>query len=200
MKGSIIIVSFFVLGVFSALNGFMEGADLALLSKIFLYVLMFFAGLGLGMDKGLVPLIRKQPARVLLLPLCTMAGTFAGVSAVPLFFGDVTLTDSLALGAGFGYYSLSSIFIGQVRGPELATIALAANVIREILTLLFAPLMSRYFGKLAPISAGGATTADTTLPVIVRSCGNEYVPVAVFHGVVMDISVPFFLTLIFSMY
>ncbi|HAD01761.1 MAG TPA: hypothetical protein DCE74_06040, partial [Porphyromonadaceae bacterium] len=84
---------------------------------------------------------------------------------------DVSLTDCLAVGSGFGYYSLSSVFITQYKGAEMGTIALTANIIREILTLLAAPLMVRYFGRLAPICAGGATTMDTTLPIITRYSG-----------------------------
>ena len=40
-------------------------------------------------------------------------------------------------GSGFGYYSLSSIFITEYKGAELGTIALLSNISREIITLLF---------------------------------------------------------------
>ena len=112
----------------------------------------------------------------------------------------LSLLDSLSVSAGFGYYSLSSIFLNEARGAELGTIALAANILRELFTIMLAPLMVRYFGKLAPISSGGATSMDTSLPVIQTSCGNRFVPVAIFHGVTVDFSVPFFLTLFLSLY
>ena len=70
-------------------------------------------------------------------------------------------------------------------------VALLANVCREIITLLFAPLLVRYFGRLAPISAGGATTMDTTLPIIMRVSGRRYLVLSVFHGFMVDFSVPF---------
>jgi uncharacterized membrane protein YbjE (DUF340 family) len=105
-----------------------------------------------------------------------------------------SLTDCLAVGAGFGYYSLASVFITEYKGAELGTVALAANIIREMITLLGAPLLVCWFGKLAPISAGGATTMDTTLPVITRYAGKEFVVVSVFHGFVVDFSVPFLVT------
>ena len=50
--------------------------------------------------------------------------------------------------------------------------------------------MVKYFGKLAPICAGGATTMDTTLPIITKFSGSEYVMVALFHGIIIDFSVP----------
>lgn len=110
-----------------------------------------------------------------------------------------SLTDCLAVGSGFGYYSLSSIFITEYRGGELGTVALLANIIREILTLLAAPLLVRWFGRLAPISAGGATTMDTTLPVIMQASGQEFVVVSIFHGFLVDFSVPFLVTLFCSL-
>lgn len=65
---------------------------------------------------------------------------------------------------------------------------------RELLTLLAAPLLVRCFGKLAPIAAGGATTADTTLPIIARYSGKEFTIISVVHGMAVDFSVPFLVT------
>ena len=62
------------------------------------------------------------------------------------------------------------------------------------MTLLGAPLMVRWFGKLVPISSGGATTMDTTLPIITRTAGQDLVIVSLFHGFVVDFSVPFLVT------
>ena len=101
----------------------------------------------------------------------------------------------MAVGSGFAYYSISSIFITQYRGAELGTVALLANIYREILTLLIAPLLAKVFGPLAPISSGGATTMDTTLPIISQTCGKQYVVVSLFHGFVVDFSVPFLVTM-----
>lgn len=129
----------------------------------------------------------------------TILGTLAGTAVVSLLLTHRSLTDCLAIGSGFGYYSLSSIFITEYRGAELGTIALLANISRELLTLLAAPLLARWFGPLAPISAGGATTMDTTLPVITRVSGQEFVVVSIFHGFVTDFSVPFLVTLFCSL-
>jgi uncharacterized membrane protein YbjE (DUF340 family) len=128
----------------------------------------------------------------------TAAGTLAGVAVISLLLPHRTVADCLAVGSGFGYYSLSSIFITQYKGAELGTVALVANIMREICALLLAPLLVRYFGKLAPISVGGATTMDTTLPIITRCSGEEYAIVAIYHGCIMDFSVPFLVTLFCS--
>jgi uncharacterized membrane protein YbjE (DUF340 family) len=124
----------------------------------------------------------------------TIVGTWLGVVVIS-FFSERSVFDFLAVGSGFGYYSLSSILITEYKGIELGTIALLANILREIITLLFAPVMVKYFGKLAPIAAGGATTMDTTFPIIIRTSGKEFSVVSIYHGFVMDLSVPFLVTL-----
>jgi uncharacterized membrane protein YbjE (DUF340 family) len=106
-----------------------------------------------------------------------------------------------------GYYSLSSILvttlkepsIGAVAAAELGTIALIANIFRETMTLLLAPLMVRWFSPLAPICAGGATTMDVTLPIITHTSGRDWVFVSILHGVVVDFSVPFLVPLFCSL-
>lgn len=159
---------------------------------------MFSVGLSVGNDPQTLKNFRSLNPRLVFLPIMTILGTLAGSAAVSLILTHRSLTDCLAVGSGFGYYSLSSIFITEYKGAELGTIALLANISREILTLLAAPLLVRWFGNLAPISAGGATTMDTTLPIITRTAGQQFVVVSIFHGFVVDFSVPFLVTLFCS--
>lgn len=195
MKGSLIIVAFFVgglcLGRWGNITGLSGGADLTLYA---LYALMFLVGISVGSDRKALQALKQQQWKIVFVPLGTIAGTLAGVTLASFLLPGRSLTDCLAVGSGFGYYSLSSIFITQYRGAELGTIALTANIMREIVTLLCAPLMVRYFGRLAPISAGGATSMDTTLPVITRFAGKEFVIVSIFHGMTVDFCVPFLVT------
>lgn len=195
MKGSVIIVSFFVLGAWLGWAGWLPRFLLENDHTMYaLYVLMFLVGVSIGCDTKLKEIVRGINLRVFLIPLATIVGTFVGVSAVSIFLSNRSLTDCLAVGAGFGYYSLSSVFITEYKGAELGTVALTANIIREIITLLGAPLLVKYFGRFAPICSGGATTMDTTLPVITRYSGKDLVFVAIFHGIVVDFTVPFFVT------
>lgn len=159
---------------------------------------MFSVGVSVGNDPQTLRNFRSLNPRLIFLPVMTILGTLAGCAVVSLFLSHSSVTDCMAVGAGFGYYSLSSIFITEYKGPELGTIALLSNITREIITLLFAPLLVRWFGNLAPISAGGATTMDTTLPIITRYSGQSFVVVSIFHGFVVDFSVPFLVTLFCS--
>jgi|LSQX01.2.fsa_nt_gb uncharacterized membrane protein YbjE (DUF340 family) len=191
MKSSIVIVSFFVLGL---LFGYLEIIPLSVidndLSFYALCGLMFCVGLSLGNDSSTFQRFKMLNPRLYLLPFITIAGTLVGCAAISLLLPSRSLFDVMAVGSGLGYYSLSSIFITEYKGAELGTVALLSNIIREITTLLFAPLLVKYFGRLAPISVGGATTMDTTLPIIMRFSGKEFAVVAIFHGFVLDLSVP----------
>lgn len=199
MKGSLIIVSFFVAGILCGVLGWIPW-DLteSRVSYWALCALMFCVGLSVGGDPESLRSFRKLDPRLALLPMMTIVGTLAGCAVVGLFMGGRSVSDCLAVGAGMGYYSLSSIFITELRGPELGTIALLSNIMREIVALLCAPLLVRWCGRLAPISVGGATTMDTTLPIITRTSGKEFVVLAIFHGFVVDFSVPFLVTLFCS--
>lgn len=195
MRGSLIIVAFFIAGLLLARWGWIPSSlsegDVSIWA---LYALMFLVGISIGSDTQALKAIRGQHWKILWVPIATWAGTLAGTVLASLLLPSRSLADCLAVGSGFGYYSLSSIFITEYRGAELGTIALAANIIREIITLLGAPLLVCWFGKLAPICAGGATTMDTTLPVITRFSGKEFVVVSIFHGFIVDFSVPFLVT------
>lgn len=200
LKGSLIIVGFFAVGSAVGVAGVMP-FDLAEtpISFCALAALMFSVGLSVGNDPQTLKNFRQLNPRLIFLPVMTIVGTLAGSAIISLLLTHRSLTDCLAIGSGFGYYSLSSIFITEYRGAELGTIALLANISREILTLLAAPLLVRWFGNLAPIAAGGATTMDTTLPIITRTAGQQFVVVSIFHGFVVDFSVPFLVTLFCSL-
>jgi uncharacterized membrane protein YbjE (DUF340 family) len=199
MKSSFIIVGFFVMGVLLAMN--IDLPDFLTDDKptmIILYILLFLVGLGLGIDEHLVSILKSFDFRVALVPLSVLIGTYIGSILFSLFLPSIHWIDSLAIGSGFGYYSLSSVLISEYAGEKLGVIALIANISREVLTLLLAPLMAKYFGKLAPIASGGATSMDTTLPVIVRFSGKEFTLISIFNGVVLSILVPILISIIYK--
>lgn len=199
MKGSLIIIGFFILGTLCGVYHLIPyDFSESNLSYYALCALMFSVGISVGNDPQTLRNFRSLNPRLIFLPVCTILGTLAGCAVVSLLLSHRSPTDCMAVGAGFGYYSLSSIFITEYKGPELGTIALLSNITREIITLLLAPLLVRWFGNLAPISAGGATTMDTTLPIITRYSGQSFVVVSIFHGFVVDFSVPFLVTLFCS--
>ena len=203
MKGSLIVVGFFALGCLLGWSGWLP--DFVIENDItvyVLYLLMFQVGLSIGSDKKLKDILGSIRPKLLLVTLATIAGTLVFSALGGLLLTQWSVFDCLAVGSGFAYYSLSSILITQLKEPflgvqlatELGTIALMANIMREIMALLGAPLFVKYFGRLSPICAGGATTMDTTLPVITRYSGKDLVFISIFHGIIVDFTVPFFVS------
>lgn len=199
MGGSLVILGFFTLGIILGLAGLPAAQSIVhKLSFWSLCILMAMVGMSVGGNPELVSSIRSMNPRIALLPIATILGTYAGCIIVNLFLGH-SIADVLAIGSGFGYYSLSSVLISSSRGPHLGSIALISNIIREVFTLLCAPVLARIAGPLAPISSGGATTADTTLPIISSCCGDKFVLISIFHGFAVDFTVPFLVTLFCSL-
>ena len=191
MKGSLIVVGFFVIGLLGGIEKMVPSWLLdGDVSFVALCGLLLFVGLGIGLNPEMKKEVRSLSPRMALLPVVTIIGSWLGALLIWTVLHR-TLSDCMAINSGFAYYSLSSIFITQYRGAELGTIALLANIIREMLTLLGAPLMARWFGPLAPISAGGATTMDTTLPILSQTVGQRYIALSIYHGFVVDFTVPF---------
>jgi len=197
MKSSLFMFSFFIsgllIGFFSSFPRLMFKSEYTLYA---LYLLLFLVGIGIGSNTKAWHVIKKVNVKILLVPLSVIIGTLLGVGLFSIFVSEVTLKESLAIGSGFGYYSLSSVLIAQIRGETLGVIALLSNIIREITTMLMTPVLAKYCGNLAPIASGGATSMDTTLPIIARFTGKEYAMISVFSGIVLTVMAPFLIILL----
>ncbi len=155
MKGSLIVVGFFALGCLLGWSGYLPGVVIENDITVYvLYLLMFQVGISIGSDKKLKKTFcRAYGRKLLLVPLATIIGTLSFSALISLALTKWSVFDCLAVGSGFAYYSLSSILITELKEPtlgaqlaaELGTIALIANIIREIFALLGAPLFVRYF-------------------------------------------------------
>jgi len=200
MRATIYILLFFTLGVLLSWQGLLPGHLLKNDYSVYaLYLLMFLVGISIGADSSAFKVIKQVKLKILLVPLATIVGTFLGMILIMPFLAEISFTDLQAIGAGYGYYSLSSIIIAEMRTETLAVIALIANVIREIITLILTPILAKKAGKLAPVNSAGATSMDTTLPVITRYVGKEYAIISVFHGTVLTILVPVIVSLFLEM-
>jgi len=154
--------------------------------------------MGIGGEGKAWQALKRVDWRLALVPLSIAIGSLAGAALASLTLTGIGVREALAVGSGMGYYSLSSVMIGQLRGETLGAVALLANLGREVLTLSAAPLLVRFLGRLAPIACAGATAMDTTLPVITRFSGKDYAIVSLFSGVVLSIAVPVLITLLLA--
>lgn len=167
-----------------------------------LFALLFTAGMGMGFDTRNFLIVRALGLKVALLPLGIMVGTAAGALAAWALLAaaghGLSLRDVLGVGAGFGYYSLSSVIIARLGDAALGSVALLANITRELITLLLAPLLVRLGGGLAPVATGGAASMDTCMPVIAQWAGERYAIMGIFSGMVLTVLVPLLVTGIFT--
>lgn len=206
MKQSLFVVLMFVAGcIVGALADIRW--ELHDVSLYILYALMFQIGLSVGCSDNLKAVLRYFRPKMLLLPLGTLCGTLLFSALVSWVLVEWNVFDTMAVGAGLGYYSLSSVLITQLKMPtlgeqlaaELGTIALLSNIIRELLALVGAPYFRRFFGPLGPVCAAGVTSVDVALPAIGRVSGQAMIPVALFHGMVLDMSVPLIVPMLCQM-
>ena len=204
MKDSLIVLGIFVGGCLLGVLGYFP-LDLKTgnLSIYILYALMFQIGISIGSNKELKSMISQLRLKFLLIPLATISGTLLFSAIASLLLSRWSIFDCMAVGSGFAYYSLSSLLIVQFKeasagieiATQLGTIALLANIIREMMALFGAPVYASLFGKFAPVSVAGINSMDVCLPVISRYSGKGIVPIAIIHGIILEISVPLLISL-----
>ena len=204
MKNNLIVILCFTAGIFcgtfanTTISTYCEK-----LPQFLLYALVIQVGLNLGANAELGKMIKDIRFSSLLLPFFTIIGTLVFSAAASLLLTSWNIYDCMAVGSGFAYYSLSSLLIVQLKeasagieiASQLGAIALLANIIREMLALFGAPLYASFFGKFAPVSVAGINSMDVCLPVISRYSGKNIVPVAIIHGIILEISVPLLISL-----
>jgi len=160
-----------------------------------LYTLLVVIGIGLSGSGIRIGEIVTHPD-LFLLPLGTIAGSLLGGLAVGLALGMPPGT-ALALGSGFGWYSLSGVILTRLAGPGIGAVAFLSNMLRESISLVLIPLLARTRFPYLAIGTGGATSMDVTLPLIERSCGPRSVAFAMASGGALSLSVPVLVPLLY---
>ncbi|MDL2316653.1 lysine exporter LysO family protein [Desulfovibrio sp. OttesenSCG-928-A18] len=196
LKGSLRILCCFFLGILLGLSPIMPPwMNDSSLAAYVLYLLVFSVGIGLGADLRAFRIIRDLHVKILAVPLLIVCGSAAGAAAAGLILPGMPVSDAMCAGLGLGYYSLSSVLIENAGDSALASVALLANILREIMAILAAPLLASRCGRLSPVGAAGATAMDTTLPIIARFSGERFAVIAVFSGMTLTLLVPFLVTI-----
>ena len=104
LRGSGVIVGFFIAGVCMGLSG--RVPQVLLTSEVSFYALcalMGCVGLSIGHSPETLRSFRRLNPRLALLPVCTIIGTWAGSAFISLLLGHRSLTDCLAIGSDFYY-------------------------------------------------------------------------------------------------
>ncbi len=158
-----------------------------------LLLLLFIIGLEVGQNRKVWTELKKIGMRALLLPLATIAGSLLGGLLLGLIIGVKPFV-ALALSSGMGYYSLSSVMLKQAISSQIGMQALIIDISRELITFVFTPLLAR-ISFLLPVTVGGATVMDTTMPIITRYTSATNTILAIISGGVITLLVPLLLSL-----
>ena len=100
LKGSLVIVIFFVLGIISSLFHILPAQPGSHISFYALCALMTSVGISVGNDPQTLKNFRTLNPRLIFLPVMTIAGTLAGTAVISLLLTHRSLTDCLAIGSG----------------------------------------------------------------------------------------------------
>ena len=167
------------------------------LFDVSLLLLLFFMGLSFGSNRDAITKMKRTGLKILIVPFLVALGTILAGFLGGLIF-QLDSTASMAATAGYGWYTLAGPLVGQIFGPEWGMLGFTVNFLRELFTIVTVSLMFKV-DKYAPIASGGATTMDTTLPVIVRYCGSDALMTAFASGFTLSIIAPFSILAIASL-
>ncbi|TPG55849.1 lysine exporter LysO family protein [Ewingella americana] len=175
----------FILGF----KGLMPDLDADLIISFLLYLLIFSVAVKLSYSNISMKRVLLNKAN-LRLTLITILSSFTGAALASLFI-KVHLHEVLAVGSGFGWYTLSGTLFTKMGNPLLGTVAFLSDLFRGISALVLIPLISRFGYSNAAIGISGSTALDVTLPIIEKYCGAAYIPFALLMGGITTLAVPF---------
>lgn len=196
---TILIFSSVVFGIFAGyflING-ESSSFLDLITNYSLAVLLFGVGIDIGASREIIDDLKLMGWKLIIIPFLIAVASVLGTVIIGFAF-NFSAGESAAVGAGFGWYSLSGVLISKLHSAELGSLAFLTNVFRELLTVMILPLVAKYFGSLAAIAPGGATTMDVTLPLVKEAGGEAVVIPAFISGAVLSTLVPILVPLFLS--
>lgn len=187
-----------IAGILSGLFIFPDvfAEHIGLIIDIGLCLLLFFVGMDIGRNKEILNQIKSKGYKILLIPFGVAVGSIVG-SILGGFALGLPINESSAIGAGFGWYSLSAIVLSKY-SAEIGALAFITNVCREVIALISIPYIAKYIGKLEAIAPAGATAMDTSLPIISKATDGNTAVISFITGVVLSTLVPILVPILIS--
>ena len=153
-----------------------------------LYLLLFLVGMDMGKQGTMLADIKAAGFKVLLVPAAGIVGTFLFAALAGLVL-PLTVKDSVAASAGFGWYSLAPTLL-QSYSLSVSAVAFLSNVMREIFSIIAVPVIAKKVGYVECVALAGATAMDTLLPVVVGSTHDRIAIYSFTSGVILSLAVP----------
>ena len=157
--------------------------------KIGLCLLLIFVGIDLGLDGTVIENFKRVGIRILAFPAVVVIGTLLGAGISGTLMG-LNLKESLAVGAGFGWYTLAPGIIMEAGYITASAVAFLHNVMRELFSILFIPMVAQKIGYIETTGMPGAAAMDVCLPIVEKSTRSDIAVYSFVSGVILSILVP----------
>ncbi|SHH97655.1 lysine exporter LysO family protein [Clostridium grantii] len=167
------------------------------ISSISLYVLIFLVGIDVASNKSLIKDLKKLGFKIVLIPMSIIFGSLIGGYFTSLIL-KLPINTGLAIASGFGWYSLSGVLLTNLCNAEVGTIAFLTNVFRELIAVITIPILATKLNFFTAIAPAGATSMDTTLPLISNSTNSEIAVISFINGAILSTLVPILVTFFFT--
>lgn len=195
MKHVAIVTALFTTGVIVGfLNESIGVVSFAL--NAFLYLLIFIIGVLVVLEVRSIKFIASSLGLALRLAASTVVGSALGGAIVGALI-EGSLKPYLAVALGMGWYTFTGPFL-SITNNYWGLLGFTSNVLREAATFIIYPLLAKNLA-IEAISIGGATTMDTTLPVIARYGGGEAALTALVHGFILTLLIPILVPLVMEL-
>ena len=102
----------------------------------------------------------------------------------------LSLKEALAVGAGFGWYTLAPGIIMEAGYITASAISFLHNVMRELFSILFIPLVAQKIGYIETTGMPGAAAMDVCLPIVEKATRSDIAVYSFVSGVILSILVP----------
>lgn len=163
---------------------------------LLLILVLWLVGVQLRNSKIKISQIIFNQRGLFLTLIVLTSSLFGGV--ITAFLLGLPLYTGLALASSYGWYSLSSVMMTDAFGMIIGSTAFFNDLLREILAIMFIPILMRRWHNTA-LGLCGATSMDSTLPLLQRSGGMAVVPAAIVQGFLLSILAPILIS-IFSLH
>ncbi|GAA0120894.1 MAG: lysine exporter LysO family protein [Clostridium argentinense] len=168
------------------------------IASICLYVIIFLVGIDVGSNKKIIKDIKAIGVKVLIIPIAVILGSLVGGLISGVIF-KMPYNESLAVASGFGWYSLSGIMLTELANAQLGAMAFLSNVFREVIAVVSIPILAKKLNYYSAIAPAGATSMDTTLPLIAKATDPEVAVIAFINGVILSSLVPVLVTFFYNL-
>lgn len=165
------------------------------LITIGLCILLFFVGFDMGYEGTVIDHFKKVGLRVLVFPFIIMAGTLVGALVCGLFL-PLTIRESLAIGAGFGWYTFAPGIIMEKGLVTASAVSFMHNIMREYISVLIIPMTAKKAGYLESMAVSGCSSMDVCLPIIEKATRGDIAMYSFISGVIQSLAVPILVPLI----